>query len=302
MKNHRWYVASAGLAVVLAAAVIAVQATSGAASSPRRGIDRYEHVVNMEKLHRSLAQAEKRRRLALAARGDRVWQPRHLGGAIRMAKRSYDTSGGAECSAASLSTAYWTSVPSLSQVINGFNVTNTGLVPCYLPVYPTNITLVNANGSSEVVPTLPTPDGLQSVSDFVPLTSDPSGPASASADYAADPAPLELQPGGVAVILLYGSYSAADGTPQGSSCISGSTGGGLQVSLGAAEDLVVSVPTASQLVTQDDPAGSAFVSCASVFSPFLTWSQAAAVVGSPTPSSSAGSLVLADEPIYINAP
>ena len=309
ISRKRLRLFAAGAIVAVATGLLITQTVVSASTD--RGIAAHEHRVSVAQLDHQLARAEQRERAALGPSSVRVWRPRHLGGAVRTSHLSHDARSQTNsslgpmnpCTVSQLSTAYWTSLPSLTQVINGFNVTNVGTAACLLPVYPTTISIVTADGAPASEPNLPTPNGTPASAGFVPFLTDQVGVANPSAGYAADPAPLQLDPGGVAVVLLYGSLPPTYGLQGGPSCQTSSTGGGLLVGLTDGMQATVAVPTASQLVTPANPDGSAFVSCsATIYSPFLTWAQASNIVGSPTPSSSTGSLVLSDESIYVNAP
>ncbi|MHB8245868.1 MAG: hypothetical protein ACYDGN_11040 [Acidimicrobiales bacterium] len=246
-----------------------------------------------------------RERTAAARRHVAMWAPRQHGGAVRAFVPTNGGSPPPSCAPSRLSTQYWTSVPGMALIVSGFNVINQSNSACTLPAYPSQVALAGADGGVLSPVSLPTPDGKTSSHDFVNYPSAPDWIPSTMVDFASDTAPLTLLPGGEAVVLLYAEEMMVGAGPPPSTCINAPAGGGLGVTLGTSANsaIVVPVPTASQLVSTLDPAGSAFTSCTAVLvSPFLTWHQAAAIVGTPTPTSSAGPLPLADEQIYVNAP
>lgn len=205
------------------------------------------------------------------------------------------------CSAASLNTSFWTTVPSMEQQMAGVDVTNVSSTACTLPEFPTAVGLASANGAAVVPVPLPAPDGTQSDSDFLNYGS-AHAPGWPSSGIPPDPAPLLLAPSGTAVLVLFTTLPPLSTGSTPTTCISTPPAGYLTISIGS--NLVeVAMPSTFLPGPPFDPSGSPFVSCqAVVVSPFLTWSEAQLVVGAPVPQTSTGSLPISNPQLYVNAP
>jgi hypothetical protein len=221
------------------------------------------------------------------------------------------------CQPSGLTAQYWSSFPSLSEQIEGITLVNSSPAPCSLPVEPVGLSVVDASGS-EISP-VSFPNSVESgwAQDFQNYVFS----ANAAADYpglpAAEPAPITLNPGDNAVLVLYGPTSLASNP----SALAAPVGGSIAIELATGEPPVtVSIPSFPQLASATDPNGTAFVSYGPVIvSPFISWSQAQIIVGTPTPQSGSGSgqppiantsstqsgsqqLQLVDASVYANAP
>jgi hypothetical protein len=186
---------------------------------------------------------------------------------------------------------------------NGFNVINNGTSACSLPEFPLSISLADSDGTLLTPVTLPDASGASSKLDFIDYGLAGASSITPDSPIPSTTTPLTLLPGGVAtVILITTNPTYSDTTP---TCISTPVGGSISVELSTTESLTVAMPSDVNITPwQDDPTGAAFYSCGAVtVSPFLTWSQAVAVVGAPTADSPTyGLLPQANEALYVDAP
>jgi hypothetical protein len=186
--------------------------------------------------------------------------------------------------------------------INGFNLINDGTTSCSLPEFPVSLSLANSDDSLVAPSPLPDASGATSDTDFLNYGSPGALPAFGN-PVPTDPGALTLLPGGVATDLLI-TTNPAD-TTQNPTCISAPVGGSISVGLSATDTVSVDMPTDVTISPwQEDPTGSAFSSCNAVtVSPFLTWQQAVAIVGPPSPESPKyGLLPMVNEALYEYAP
>ena len=206
------------------------------------------------------------------------------------------------CASSQLTTAYWTSVPAMAVVLSGFDVTNSSQTACELPLSPTSVELVAADGSVVPFVPMPGPGGINSASDFVDYSM--LAPSLTSSLPAVPPlsSPVELLPGTEAVVVV---DTITDLDPAEQSCLVGQPTDHLAVSLGRGGAFDVAIPHSPLLQAGADVSGSAFLTCQqAIVYPFLTWSEAVSVVGPPVPERADGQMLALRgyNLLYSNAP
>lgn len=180
----------------------------------------------------------------------KLWKPASHGGAVTTAAVASPL-----CTAADLTTQFWTTTPAMNVDMSGFNVINESNSPCSLPEYPQSVNFTNSDGALVSLPSLPNSQGQLSDTDFADFGSAGAWPDITMTPIPANPSALTLMPNGVASDLLITTSPVNE--PSSTSCISTPTGGSITVSLGA-DDSVTVTPQADALITAspEDPTAS----------------------------------------------
>lgn len=210
------------------------------------------------------------------------------------------------CTAAQLKTTYWTSEPEMAVTLSGVTFQNTGRT-CLMPTELNYAAVVNSK--DEVVHftgfRVPTELAITSGASTLLATPAHSRPEFANTVIHRNIVAvfadrftvrqLTLPTGGRAVLVIVTAFSP-NYTP--TNCVSPPKGGGFLMRLSENENIMVPVPLMpAPAGGPENVNGSAFYECSTgAVSPFITWNEAAKVVGPPP------SLASRDSPILDRAP
>jgi hypothetical protein len=238
----------------------------------------------------------------------------------RGAEKTESTVSTSNCVPSDLSTHYWTTLPeSQGLLASGFTVTNVSQVDCNLPTQVSNAAIglqglpIVQSGfqSGSQLSTLPSGTTPQAASastpgpEFMNMQIDLSNGIS-TIDFGQPSVPVVIQPitlnsGGEAVVVI-SSYFNPDSVEN--DCLAAPSGGSLLVTLPGG---VLNVPIPLMPAPSggsENSTGSVFYECGpSAISPFVTWAQAAQMVGgSSVLQGSSGTVPGLDNSIFSLAP
>lgn len=206
----------------------------------------------------------------------------------------------AQCSPSQLSSDFWITLPGASQglLYSGFTVTNAGLAACTLPTQLSNAVLNNSQGQAVSEPGFTATNSISSVTSSSTLASASAGspvPEFTNMELATNGgvstvafgdlgSPVQVQqmtlnPGGQAVVVVASFF---DINALQTDCLASPNDGSLAASF-ANGTLDVAIPIlAASSGGPENSTGSAFYECGtSEVSPFVSWAQAAEIVGGP---------------------
>lgn len=190
----------------------------------------------------------------------------------------------APCVRAQLTGMFWRTFEGMGHVIAGVDLRNSSTSACLLPAYPSHLGILSSAGQPLSERQLPGARGRPGP-DFLSYLVAPG--VGIGVDYRAKPGPLELLPGGTAVLVLFELLPMPGSLPAGTPCVAAPRGARLAVELRpATKPLQVVIPDPGP-VSKRDPSGSELASCSAItYTPLLTWPKASRLVpvGAPTGS------------------
>jgi len=207
------------------------------------------------------------------------------------------------CTGAQLASTYWTSLPgNMASDLSGVTVRNRGRT-CVLPTEITSAAVVDKKGMIVRFNGFSVPTRLRVANAvFASPTDTHREPEFADMARAAIAVwlrrstfpRLALSRGGEAVLVI---LTTSDPSVTPTNCLAPPAGGGFAITLSGTNRLMVAVPHMPSGGGPENPTGSAFAECSTgLVAPFVTWNEAARVVGGPP------SLPSRDSPIFDRAP